>query len=99
MEINNELEGIRIESNGESSDIELDGLFVSVGRKPSTMLVAGQLELDEAGYAVADETTVTSLPGVIAVGDVRTNAQRQVETAVADGAVSSHFALEYLAAK
>lgn len=93
------LKGIRIESNGESSDIELDGLFVSVGRKPSTMLVAGQLELDEAGYVVADETTVTSLPGVFAVGDVRTKALRQVVTAVADGAVSSHFALEYLAAK
>lgn len=93
------LKGVRIEKEGSSEEIEIDGLFVSVGRKPSTMLVAGQLELDEAGYVVADETTVTSLPGVFAVGDVRTKALRQVVTAVADGAVSSHFALEYLAAK
>lgn len=93
------LKGVRIEKEGSSEEIEIDGLFVSVGRKPSTMLVAGQLELDEAGYVTADETTVTSLPGVFAVGDVRTKALRQVVTAVADGAVSSHFALEYLAAK
>ena len=93
------LKGVRIEKEGSSEEIEIDGLFVSVGRKPSTMLVAGQLELDEAGYVAADETTVTSLPGVFAVGDVRTKALRQVVTAVADGAVSSHFALEYLAAK
>lgn len=93
------LKGVRIEKEGSSEKIEIDGLFVSVGRKPSTMLVAGQLELDEAGYVAADETTVTSLPGVFAVGDVRTKALRQVVTAVADGAVSSHFALEYLAAK
>ena len=93
------LKGVRIEKEGSTEEIEIDGLFVSVGRKPSTMLVAGQLKLDEAGYVVADETTVTSLPGVFAVGDVRTKALRQVVTAVADGAVSSHFALEYLAAK
>lgn len=93
------LKGVRIEKEGSSEEIEIDGLFVSVGRKPSTMLVAGQLELDDAGYVAADETTVTSLPGVFAVGDVRTKALRQVVTAVADGAVSSHFAMEYLAAK
>ena len=57
----------------------------------------GQLELDEAGYIVADETTRTNIPGVFAVGDVRTKALRQVVTATADGAVAAHFADEYLA--
>ena len=57
-----------------------------------------QLALDN-GYIVADETTATSLPGVYAVGDVRTKLLRQVVTAVADGAVAVHMAEEYLAGK
>jgi thioredoxin reductase (NADPH) len=59
--------------------------------------VQGQLELDNAGYIVADETTGTSLPGVYAVGDVRTKVLRQVITAASDGAVAAHYAEEYLA--
>ncbi len=82
---------------GEESEVPCDGIFVSIGRKPATELVKGQLELDEAGYIVADETTRTNLPGVFAVGDVRTKALRQVVTATADGAVAAHFADEYLA--
>ena len=82
---------------GEKTLVECDGVFVSIGRKPATALVAGQLELDKAGYIVADETTKTNIPGVFAAGDVRTKALRQVVTAVADGAMAVHFAQEYLA--
>ena len=81
---------------GEKTLVECDGVFVSIGRKPATNLVAGQLELDKAGYIVADESTKTSIPGVFAAGDVRTKALRQVVTAVADGAMAVHFAQEYL---
>ena len=82
---------------GEMTDVTCDGIFVSIGRKPNTALFEGKLELDMAGYIVADETTRTSIPGVYAVGDVRTKALRQVVTAVGDGAVAVHFAEEYLA--
>ena len=82
--------------NGEITEVTCDGIFVSIGRKPNTSLFAGQLELDEGGYIKADETTKTSIPGVYAVGDVRTKALRQVVTAVGDGAVAVHFAEEYL---
>ena len=90
--------GILIEDvrTGEKTLVECDGVFVSIGRKPATGLVAGQLELDKAGYIVADESTKTSIPGVFAAGDVRTKALRQVVTAVADGAMAVHFAQEYL---
>lgn len=74
-----------------------DGVFVSVGRKPSTELVKEQVEVDPAGYILADESTRTNIPGVFAVGDVRTKALRQVVTAVADGATAVHYAEEYLA--
>ena len=81
---------------GEKTLVACDGIFVSIGRKPATNLVAGQLVLDNAGYIIADESTKTSIPGVFAAGDVRTKALRQVVTAVADGAMAVHFAQEYL---
>lgn len=85
-------------SDGSRQVLELDGLFISVGRQPTTELFRGQLELDELGYILADESTCTSLPGVFAVGDVRTKAVRQIVTAAADGAVASHYAENYLLA-
>ena len=54
------------------------------------------MALDSAGYIIADESTRTTIPGVFAVGDVRTKALRQVVTAVADGATAVHYAQEYL---
>ena len=93
------LTGVRLRDlrTGEETHLDCDGVFISVGRKPATELVQGQLELDRGGYIVADETTKTSLPGVYAVGDVRTKPLRQVVTAVADGAMAVHMAEEYLA--
>lgn len=93
------LTGVKLKdvNTGEETTVPCDGVFISVGRKPATELVQGQLELDRSGYVVADETTKTNLPGVYAVGDVRTKPLRQVVTAVADGATAVHMAEEYLA--
>lgn len=88
---------LRDVNTGEESELEVDGLFVSIGRTPATALFDGQLVLDDNGYIVADESTRTNLDGVFAVGDVRTKALRQVITAAADGAVAAHYAEEYLA--
>ena len=93
------VEGVVIRNNvsGEAETVSCDGLFVSVGREPATALFRRQLELDEAGYIVAGESTATNLPGVYAVGDVRTKAVRQIVTATADGAVAAHEIEEFLA--
>lgn len=93
------LHGIRLRdvNSGEERELACEGVFISVGRKPATELVQGQLELDPGGYILADESTWTNIPGVFAVGDVRTKALRQVVTAVSDGAVAVHYAREYLA--
>lgn len=95
----NKLTGVRVRNllSGEEETIAVDGVFISVGRKPATELVKDQLALDPGGYVIADETTAASIPGVYAVGDVRTKLLRQVVTAVADGAVAVHMAEEYLA--
>ena len=81
---------------GEESILPCEGLFIAAGRVPDTELFRGQLDMDEAGYLLADETTRTNIPGVYAVGDVRQKALRQIVTATADGAVAAHFIEEYL---
>ena len=93
------LTGVQVENilTGVQTQLELDGLFISIGRTPATELFKDQLPLDEAGYIIADETTRTAIDGVFAVGDVRTKPMRQVVTAVADGAVAAHYAEEILA--
>ena len=95
----NKLTGVRVRNlvSGEEETVAVDGVFISVGRKPATELVKDQLALDPGGYVIADETTAASIPGVYAVGDVRTKLLRQVVTAVADGAMAVHMAEEYLA--
>lgn len=84
-------------TTGDVTTVHCDGLFVSIGRAPASALVQGQLELDEGGYIVANESTQTSLRGVFAVGDVRTKQLRQIVTAVADGALAAYAAEELLA--
>ncbi len=93
------LTGVKVKdvNTGEESVIDCAGIFISVGRKPATVLVKGQLELDGSAYVIADESTRTNIPGVFAIGDVRTKKLRQIVTAVADGAVAAHVAEEYLA--
>ena len=85
--------------SGEERELEVDGIFVSIGRSPASELFREQADTDSSGYIIADESTRTNLPGVYAVGDIRTKAVRQVVTAAADGAVAVHYAEEYLAEK
>lgn len=81
----------------EISGLTLDGVFISIGRKPATEVFNGIINIDEYGYIIADETTKTNIDGVYAIGDVRTKPLRQVVTAVGDGATAVHFAEEYIA--
>lgn len=86
-------------STGCEGEVPCDGVFISIGRRPSTDLVRDQLSLDNEGYIVSDETTKTNIPGVFAVGDVRGKPLRQIVTATADGAVAAHMAQQYLSRK
>lgn len=69
--------------------LEVDGVFVAVGKKPATEKFAELVELDENGYIVAGEDCITSCPGVFVAGDCRTKTVRQLVTAAADGAVAA----------
>ena len=81
---------------GEHKELKADGLFVAVGRVPTTALFKDQIKLDEQGYIDADETTRTNIPGVYAVGDVRRKPLRQIVTAVGDGATAIKYIEESL---
>ena len=91
--------GVRLRNNrtGEEESLICDGVFISIGRTPATELFTEQLNLDDVGYIIAGESTATNLPGVYAVGDVRTKKVRQIVTATADGAVAAHEIEDYLA--
>ncbi len=82
---------------GELTEIPADGVFVSIGRTPASELFSKELPLDEGGYIVAGESTETPIPGVYAIGDVRTKQLRQIVTAVADGAIAAAQAEQFLA--
>lgn len=89
--------GIRVLNKrvGKISPVECSALFIAVGHQPNTDLLKGQIDMDEAGYVLADETTRTNLPGVFAVGDLRKKPLRQVVTATADGAVAAYYIEEH----
>ncbi len=93
--------GVRMKNinTGDERNLSCDGIFVAIGRKPASELAAGQLDLDEKGYIIADESTKTNIPGVFAAGDVRTKILRQVITAASDGAMAARYAEEYLAGR
>ena len=81
---------------GETTDLGVDGVFIAVGMVPETSLIKGLPKLDEKGYIAAGEDCKTSIPGIYAVGDIRTKQLRQVITAVADGANAVTSAEKYL---
>ena len=84
---------------GETVSFEAEKVLVAIGRRANTAslnLEAGGIDNDR-GRIIVNDRMQTNIPGVYAVGDVRTKALRQVVTAVADGAVAVHYAEEYLA--
>lgn len=76
--------------------LDVDGIFVAIGKKPATEKYAKLVKLDENGYIVASEDCRTSCDGVYVAGDCRTKDIRQLVTAAADGAVAADAAVNYL---
>jgi len=85
--------------SGDRRVLTAGGVFIYVGNRPNTELVADLVALDERGYVKTDGEMRTNVAGLFAVGDVRQKSLRQVITAVADGAVAAVAAEKYLAAR
>ncbi|MCP5487575.1 MAG: thioredoxin-disulfide reductase [Verrucomicrobia bacterium] len=82
-------------SSGEVSRLEVKALFVAIGHQPNTKPFAGQLEMNEAGYLIANNTK-TAVPGVYAAGDVQDPVYRQAITAAGSGCMAALEAERYL---
>ncbi|MGD8353650.1 MAG: thioredoxin-disulfide reductase [Pseudomonadota bacterium] len=85
--------------SGKTRLLEVDGVFIYVGITPITDFVADLVELDDGGYIMTDKTMVSSVPGIFAAGDVRSDSIRQVSSAVGDGATAAFNAYKYLEEK
>ncbi|KAL7127569.1 hypothetical protein ABFS83_14G261500 [Erythranthe nasuta] len=93
------LSGLKIENlkTGEVSDLNVSGLFFAIGHEPATKFLDGQLELDSDGYVVTKPgTTLTSVKGVFAAGDVQDKKYRQAITAAGTGCMAALDAEHYL---
>ena len=95
------LDGIKILNRVDKStkEIKIDGLFIAIGRKPSTELIKGIVELDESGYIITNDHMETNIAGVYAAGDIRHKQVRQIVTAAADGAIATTHANTYISKK
>jgi len=93
------VKGIRIREshNGNTREIDLDGVFVAIGHNPNSIVFRGKLDMDENGYLIPREGSLTSVPGVFAAGDVRAGAMNRVASAVGEGSMVVRLTHEYLA--
>ena len=80
----------------ETTNLKVDGVFPYIGFSPNIDYINAQLQQDEGGFIITDETMQTSIKGVFAIGDVRKTPLRQVITAAADGAIAGCYAIKYL---
>jgi thioredoxin reductase (NADPH) len=88
---------LRHSETGDSRDLPISGAFIAVGHEPQSQLVQGQVETDSAGYVVTKgHSTMTSVPGVFAAGDLVDHTYRQAVTAAGTGCQSALDAEWYL---
>jgi len=92
------VEGARIrnEKTGEEQILAVDGFFAAIGHDPATSLFKGWVEMDEGGYIIQREHTMTNVPGVFAAGDVSDKRYRQAVTAAGDGCMAAIDAERWL---
>lgn len=85
--------------NNIKKTLNLDGIFIAIGLKPENDVFKEQINLDNSGYIISDESCKTNINGVFVAGDTRTKLLRQIITAASDGAISAFQASNYINTK
>ncbi len=80
----------------EKSTLDIAGVFISVGLKPSTDYLRGVVSLDNGGYVITNDKMETEIPGIFAAGDIRRNSARQAITGAGDGATAAFYAEKFI---
>lgn len=83
-------------AGGQTQEVAVDGIFISIGYQPATGFLKGLVKLDDIGFIMTDENMLTSRPAIFAAGDCRRKLFRQAVTAAADGAVAALSAQRYI---
>jgi thioredoxin reductase (NADPH) len=92
------VEGAILANNktGETGILPIEGILVRIGWEPETDFLGTLVPLDEKGFVLVNDSMETSVPGVFAAGDIRSNSPMQISTAVGDGTVAALSAQRYL---
>jgi thioredoxin reductase (NADPH) len=87
---------VSYEQNGKLVKLPVGGVFIFIGFVPNSGLFKVHVNHDEAGYIETDRNMQTSVEGVWAVGDVRSQLTKQIATAVGDGTTAAVAAAMYV---
>jgi len=88
---------IKDQRSGRSRELACDGVFVWIGMTPNTGFVKGVVGLDEAGFVIAEDCSLTTATaGLLAAGDCRSGSKKQIATAAGEGVIAAMVAADYL---
>ena len=97
LNANERLESIEVTNkDGSIKSIEVDGLFIAIGRIPENENFSKLINIDNTGYIIAGENCNTNIPGIFVAGDNRIKEVRQLVTATSDGAIAATEAVKYI---
>ena len=90
----NKVDSITVEDNdGNTKEIEIDGLFIAIGQEPRNQIFANVAEINDFGYIESEDGVHTKVEGIYVAGDTRVKMLRQLTTAVSDGSIAATMAI------